>query len=320
MSMPEFVIMHGVEMAWKFLRENLDYSLGYLARELPIEQQEEYRKLIREDDVSVIFGYPTQQTRLPSFSILLQSENEDPEGQFVGDAGPDNRALPFPAVNNDTEPEEDFYGTVYATGDNQAPETLGLSGLSGKQEVRNFPPREIYPDTGGDDANATGQPEGTVFPVHKGQWQQRESGTTGDEQYEIMGNVQKLWARDGQRLFSTVVGDRISIGILITTNNAVKTLVYYRLLRWVMRRFTTWFIRNGVLNPTYSGGDLSPNEGIMPTVSTLGFQRTLSMSFLHHDISIEVEPVLAKFMFEMEMVIRKQDGSLETTELKFGDS
>ena len=319
MSMPEFVILQGIEKAWQFLRENLDFSLGYLMRELPSTRQEEYRKLLRDDNVSIVMGYPQQPSRSTCFAVVLQSESEAPQGQFVGDAGVSNRALPYPVLNNDIDYTENFYGVTYEQVERGQIATIGGHIDTGTDEVRLFPPRYVMPDLGGNDATAQGLGAGNTLPLRKNQWQQRESGTTGDEQYGRVGEVQKLYGRDAQRLFSTVVGDTVNVGIIISTDNAEKTLVYYRLLRWVLRRFTTWFNVNGVLNPTYSGTELSFAEGSSPTLGLAVFQRTLNISFQHNDVSLEVEPVLFGFMLEIDMLTQRQDGGYDVLALKFDD-
>jgi len=298
MSLPELVVQRGVELAWNFFEEN-NYVLGYLCRELPLERQEDYRQLIRDEDVSIFMAYPTQITRIPSFSIVLKGESEDREGQFIGDAGPSLRDLPYPATDNEAawdaydelptvRPDfkrEEFEGVVYP--DTEEPQLLGDNGDRSKQDVYHFSPRR------------------------KNLWQQRELTTTSEEQYEKMGEVQRLWHRDAQKLFATATGDRVNIDIIVTTENAEKTMIYYRMLRWAMRRFSTWFHVNGLYHPSYTGGDLSPNESLAPASGGPAYQRTLSMNFVHIDYSFEVESALAGFVFEMDLVTRRADGSLD---------
>jgi len=299
MSLPELVIQEGVRRAWDFFKKN-DHVLGYIAHELPVERQEEYREILRNGNVAIHFGFPNQQAPLPSFALILKGETEDREGQFIGDDGHDNREYPYPATDNDAvfsddptyipRDKEEFGGVTYSL-DPKRGRTLGVDPDVGRGEVRKFSPRS------------------------KNKWQQRELGTRGDEQYEHMGSTQRLWEKDTQRLTTTVVGDACVIDIVVTTNNLELTMVFFRLLRWVLRRWTTWFEVNGVQRATFSGGELRPNESLISPGGGAAFQRTLTMRYLHHDVNYEVESILAAFMLEIEMATPRQDGGLDIVKL-----
>lgn len=299
MSMPEFVIQAGIKRAWDFFKQN-DYVIGYLLQELPINRQDEYREQLRTEDVAIHFGFPNTAPRMPSFSIVLKGDIEDREGQFINDDAADFREYPFPAVDNfapfRNDPDfisrdkEEFGGVVYGDQDPKHGRTIGVDPDVGRGDVRKFSPRA------------------------KNLWQQRELGRFSDEQFDKMGFTQRLWHRDVQKLTSSAVGDRSTVDIIITTNNQEKTLVYYRLLRWVLRRWSTWFEVNGIMNIQYSGSDLKPNTNVVSDSITT-FQRTLTMRYLHHDYGYEVEPVLAGFMLEIEMATRRPDGGLDIVKL-----
>lgn len=289
MSMPEFVIQRGVEYSWSFLRDKMDYVVGYYLRQLPWDRQQEYRDLITTQTPSIFMGYPTVGVSLPSFTVVLVSENEDPSGQYVGDTAHNNRLMPFPAAGEDDYlPFEDFDGVVYP--DYQEPQLLGVDGERGTREPYAWEPRE------------------------KNLWQQRRDHQDGDEQHEEMGEVRRLWSANKQRLSAHSVGDRITADILITTNNAEQTMVYYRLLRFILRRFKTWFEKNGVQDPVFSGRELASTEAVIPGVSIPVFQRTISMNFLHQDVGYQVDKVLEDWMLEIELVTRNPDGSVSVVE------
>lgn len=282
MGMPEFVILNGIQKAWDFLTERT-FVLGHFLRELPANRQEEYRNLIATEKPNIHLGFPNQKTRLPSFSLLLSSENEGV--QVVGDTGLSDVDPPYPAVApDDYDDPPEYYGVTYDQFSG-SPNFLGYDGNLTRPEPRNHPlPRKNL-----DIQNAD-----------------------GDEQFERMGEVQRLWARDQQRLQARVVSDNVSVGILVTTENAEKTFVYYRLLRSMLRRFTMWFEVNGVQNPQYSGADLSPVETMLPTVSGVPvFQRQLSMSFMYEDRLFEVESLIRGWVYELVLATERPDGGLD---------
>jgi hypothetical protein len=278
----EYVIQKGVQKAWQFLQERLDYAIGYYLRQLPSTRQQEYRDLVQTESPSIFMGYPQSSVTVPSFGIVLMSEDEDPSGQYIGDAGPSFREMPYPAVaEDDYLPEEEFDGLVY--GDHEQPKLIEVDGELGTREVYAFSPRR------------------------KNLWQQRHSHQDGDEQHDQMGQPPRLWHRDRQRLGSHAVGDRVRVGILVTTDNPEKTMTYYRLLRWILRRFKTWFEKNGVIDPNFSGRDLLSSEAL--------FQRAINVDFVHIDMGYQVESVLEEWMFEVEMLTQKPDGSYDAVPL-----
>jgi hypothetical protein len=298
MSMPEFVVQKGVRLAWDFISKN-DYILGHDLRELPTKRQEEYRNLLRSEKMSIGLGYPTQSPKLPSISIVLSHESEDSAGQFVGDEGPLWHANPVPSTSNerawamyedeempDFRKFESFEGVFYHEGD---PHMLGVDGAMSTTPVALHPKRE------------------------KNKWQQRGTGTNSDEQFEKMGHVARLWNPNTHKMSMTAVGDRASVDIIIATSNGEKTMVYFRLLRRVLRQFKTWFEINNVIDPVFSGGDISPDETLTPTSGITAYRRSLNMNFLHFDFSFEVASVIESFMIEVDMATRKQDGGLDFT-------
>lgn len=290
MSMPEYVIQKGVQKAWQFLQERLDYAIGHYLRQLPSTRQEEYRALVKADSPTIFLGYPNTTISVPSFGIVLMSEDEDPSGQYIGDAGPSNRALPHPAVaEDDYLPEEDFDGLVYP--DTQQPQLIEVDGELGTREVFSFSPRR------------------------KNLWQQRHSHQDGDEQHDQMGEPPRLWHQDRQRLSTIAVGDRVRVSILVTTDNAEKTMTYYRLLRWILRRFKTWFEKNGVGDPNFSGRDLAASDSVVPGTPFPLFQRTINMDFIHIDKGYQIDSVIEEWMFEVEMLTQKPDGSYDAVPL-----
>lgn len=297
MSMPEFVVQKGVKMAWEFIRKN-DFILGHDLRELSTKRQEEYRNLLRSEDVVISLGYPTQKPKLPSFSIVLSNESEDSAGQFVGDQGPSMNAHPIESTSNerawamyeeeempDFRKFENFEGVLYQEGTYMK----GVDGTMSRTPVALHPRRQ------------------------KNKWQQRSTGTDGDEQYEKMGHVARLFDPASQKMSMTAVGDRASVDIIIATSNGEKTMVYFRLLRRVLRHFKTWFEINNVIDPVFTGGDLAPDETLTPTSGITAYRRSLNMNFLHFDFSFEVASVIERFIVEMDMATKNQDGSLDFT-------
>lgn len=286
MGMPEFVIQEGVKRAWEFLSKRT-FMLGHFLRELPVKKQEGYRALIEAEEPNIHFGFPNQKTRLPSFAILLASENEGV--QVVGDAGLADVQAPFPSVApEDYNDPPEFYGITYDQfgGD---PNFMGYDGNLKRPEPTNHPlPRKNLNIQNAD----------------------------GDEQFERMGEVQRLYDRNAQRLQARVVSDNVTVGILVTTDNAEKTFIYYRLLRSMLRRFTMWFEVNGVQNPQYSGSELSPVETMVPTVSGVPvFQRQLSMSFMYEDRLFEVESLIQGWVYELVLATRRQDGQIDEVQV-----
>jgi len=302
MSMPEFVIQYGVQRAWDMIRGMDNYKLGFMMKQLKLERQESYRDLIRTESVLIQLGYPTQPARMPSFSIILQSENESPEGQFLDHGGAENTEPPYPPVNNG----EDFYSDDdwQSWGQGLPPEEH-YHGVTYPGEMKSQPPALLGVDGPGHVQ--------TGYVGHPGT---SGSGPLSDPNYEVrdrMGHTQPLYNEDTQALDSSVTGDDVSIGIQVTTGNMEKTLVYYRLLRQVLRTkaMRTWFEVNGLQRMTFSGMDLRPNESLVPSSSVLVFQRTLSASFLFHEIDIQVAQVVNKFILEFEMATQRPDGSLD---------
>lgn len=290
MSMPEFVIQKGVQKAWQFLQERLDYAIGYYLRQLPQLRQEEYRELVKSESPTIFLGYPNSAMTVPSFGIVLMSEDEDPSGQYIGDTAPSYRDMPFPAAGEDDYlPEEDYDGVVYP--DSEGPQLIEVDGDIGSREVYSFSPRR------------------------KNLWQQRHSHQDGDEQHDQMGQVPRVWHKDRQRLGAHAVGDRVRVGILVTTDNAEKTMTYYRLLRWILRRFKTWFEKNGVIDPNFSGRDLAAADSVVPGSPVPLFQRAINMDFVHIDMGYQVESVIEEWMFEVEMLTQKPDGSYDAVPL-----
>lgn len=283
---PEMVVQHGVEKAWEFLREH-SFLLGHLLREMEVDRQQTYKQMIENEKPSIVFGFGTSAPPAPSFSVILLGEDE--AQAYVGDDGLEDREIPYPAPYPEDYPNEvhEFFGVTYGQ-DNRA-KLISVNGVRGNREI------EFH---GVVQKNTGIQPAG------------------GDEQWEEMGEVQRLWNRLGQRLSQEAVLDRIRVGIEVRTDNAEKTAVYYRLLKWVLRRFTLWFQVNNVKNVVYSGGDLSPEESLSPTAGGSNIhKRMLTMTFEHEEHHFQVERLLAGWMLEVEMITPDGQGGQDVTPL-----
>jgi len=223
---------------------------------------------------------------LPSFTISLLSEAEDPQGQYVGMDGLDYRDMPYPSpALEDFYPQEEFLGVVY--GDPEAPTPRTVDGPSTTSEdlAHPLPRKNLHVQRGFD-----------------------------SEKRERMGHPARLYNKDQQRLSLKSVGDRVTIGVMVTTDSFEKTWVYYRLLRWVLRRFVGWFEANGLQNMTFGGADVRAAEELSPTASGAPvFQRQLTLTFYHEDYAVEVESVLRGWMLEIVMATARQDGQLDYT-------
>lgn len=289
MPMPELVIQEGVSRAWKFAQEHTREIVGHLMRYWPIDRQEGYRDLITNETPMIVFQNPGVRPRLPSFTISLLSENETPEGQYVGMEGYDYRELPYPAVApEDFYPQEPFQGLVY--GDKDCVLPISVDG-----------PHVI----GAEDSH---------HPLaRKNLHIQRNFGS---ELREQLGYPARLYDKNQQRLSFQSVGDQSTVGITVTTGSFEKTFVYYRILRWVLRRFTGWFQANGIQNPTFSGMDLQPAEDLLPTTSASPvFRRQLTMSFFHEDTAVQLDSILKGWILSIDMATQRPDGRLDFTPL-----
>jgi hypothetical protein len=297
MSFPEFVVQEGVKRSWQFYKDN-SYVLGYLLKELPIERQEEYKTTLENDNLNVHFGFPKNQSLLPSAAIVLRGEFEDKEGQFIGDDQDSNRSVPYPAVDNDApfrgddtfrfRETEDYHGVTYSL-DSKEGRTIGLNPKTGKGEIRHSSPRS------------------------KNMFEQREVGRFSDDKFEKMGITQRIWDDSLRKITSSGVGYRSVIDIVITTDNLEKTLVYYKLLRIILSAWKTWFEVNGVINPIFSGSDLRPNEQLID--NTVAYQRTLTLRYLNIDKMFEVQKVLAAFMIQIDMATPNGSGGYDLERL-----
>ena len=299
MSMPEFVIQYGVQRAWEFFKEN-SHAIGYLMKELPVDKRERYRQMIEDEDVSIILAYPTAQTRLPSFAIVLSGESE--EIDFLDDGGDDDSVLPYPSPGL-----EDIEDNPYLH-----------EGYDSVTYERDFGPQLSSVD--GAQAKETIRPVlRTQLPRKNLDYQRTDLGQEAPENFEKMGETERLFDRNTQKVSSRSWVDRISVSVIVTTQNAEKTFIYYRLLRWSLRMLKMWFAVNGIQNLTFTGSDLSPNEQLAPAPSPTVFQRTLMLSFQHEDKAYEVEAFIRKWIFDIKLAVQNADGSVDYT-VVFDDS
>jgi len=280
--MPEFVVQEGVKRAWEFLQKN-SRVLGYLCKNIPTDRQKGYRRQIEEEFPAIVWKNPSVKIHPPAFILSLLGENEI--RQYIGDDAPSHRDMPHPSPGvevGDYPEKEKYHGVVY--GEDEGPMLLGVDGdKSGEPSRRPLDRKNLV-----------------------------VQHAYGDEQYEHMGTPQRLWDEDQQRLTSRAVVDQMQIGIQVMTGNAENTFVYYRLLKWVLRRFYLWFQVNGLHNLTFSGMDLMPEESLAPTGGGPPlWSRQMTLSFEYEEQSIEVETLVAGWMLEVEMATRRQDGSLD---------
>ena len=282
MGVPELVVQKTVFLSWKFVKENT-YLFGELLEEMDPMKQERYRTLVEQENVSIIFGYPTVKTVLPSFSIVLLGEEE--EIAVIGDEGPDSRVMPYPAVaEDDYNPQEEFYGTLY--GEDTEPKFSAVDGDLIRESTRHPLPRKN-------------------LAVQR---------APGDEQFEQIGYPQRLWHRDRQRLSVRTVIDRVNIGIVVTTANEEKTFVYHRLLKNVLRRFIGLFNTNSIQNPKFSSADVVPGEALGPTTGgNYPFQRMMTISFMYEDRIFDIESVIRGWLFEVDLATPGKDGETDLT-------
>lgn len=300
MPMPEFVVQEGIRKAWELVKRSgrkIDVALRYLKP----DRQQRYRDLIEREDPVIHFQNPDAKPRVPSFVIALASESESPQGQFLGDDGLDYREGPYPAVApEDFYPQEDFLGLVYSEEDCPTPVTVdgpSVAGVSLKR-IRLEPEKNLH---------------------------LQRASLDDSEQREQMGVVPRLYDKDKQRLSLKSYGDEVTVTVTITTANFETTFVFYRLLRWGLRRLRGWFHANGLLNLTFSGSDVALDESLQPTTGGPAgpFRRVLTMQFYHEDYDIFEEAIVRQFLLEMDMATPRQDGSLEYTriaEVSFGET
>lgn len=287
MGMPEFVIQMGVQKAWDFFRENA-HVVAYMLKELPAERKEAYRRMIEDEEVSILFAYPIVQPTIPSFSIILQSETE--EHAFLDDGGDDDMALPYPPPGMDDWTEHDDYGGVVYNGDT-APQYSPVDGADPKESVRSV--------------------VRTQWPRKNLDMQRTDLGQESPEHFERMGEAPHLFNRQYQRVSSRSWVDRVSVGIIVTADNQEKTFVYYRLLRWALRQLTMWFHVNGVLNMSISGSDVAPAAPLTPAPSPAIFQRQMNLSFQYQDQAHEVEAILRGWVLDIKLATKNADGSVD---------
>jgi hypothetical protein len=280
MSVPELLLQQCVNVAWDFVRKHT-YLFGALLSSMPVMKQERYRELVEQENVTIHFGYPVAKTILPAFSVVLLGEEE--EISVVGDEGPDSRAMPYPPVaEEDYYPQEEFYGVLY--GKTNAPQFSAVDGDLIRESTRHPLPRKN-------------------LDVQR---------APGDEQYERLDYPQRLWHRDQQHVSARVVTDRVNIGIIVTTDNEEKTIVYHRLLRNVLRRFTGLMQVNGIQNPKFSSADVVPAEAIGPTTGgTYPFQRMTTISFLYEDRLFEIESIIRGWLIEIDLATKRPDEGVD---------
>lgn len=303
MSVPEYVLQRGVEYAWTFFVENQNYMIGQYLKELPFERQEVWRNIIVEEletsgPPPVFIGSPPIGIQLPTFAIQLINEREAPDGQFIGNVGSSNRVLPYPQVAQEERRKQvPLQGVTFDS--NTAPMPISVDGA----EVLGFP-TNFAPTYDGDGRRKDNLNYQSAF------------GTTGDEQFDRMGDAQPFWHIENNRILETVTGDLITAEILVSAGTPEKCVLYYRILRWVMRRFSVWFHVNGILKPVFSGGPFRPAKEKPPAGSTMiPYERGLRVTFLHYDYDFELESVLSEFIISMQLATKRQDGSLDFTPL-----
>lgn len=290
MTVPEFVIIEGVRIAWKFLQER-DFVVGMIAEELPVEKQESYRDTLRNEQPFFSFQYPNTTARLPAFTVSLLGEDESPEGQFLNDDGVDLRELPHPPEQiEDFAIYDDFQRFTYP--DEEAPV---LSSVVGKGDYSS--------------AEVTNNP----LPRHNQAYQRTE----GDEQYNDIRHPYRAYHIDGQKLGFRTVGSTAQFGITVTTNNAEKTVLYVRLLLHVLRQFSTWFHLHGLHNATFSASGLTIDESLQPVGNNPAapFSRQITMRFLFFDQHLEVSKVLMGWIFEIGLATPNASGGLDFTKI-----
>lgn len=290
MGIPELVVLAGVQRAWDFLKAYPGEILAAEMRELSAKKQQSYREMIEVENPTIHLAYPTSKTTLPAFSVILQSEAE--QFNFMDDAGPDDRMLPYPPPAEDEFVDvEPMGGTVY-DGDTP-PRPLTLSGDAVKDDVRTVRRTQVQKKN---------------LDMQRG-----FLGGDADEHFAQIGEPSRVWNRNEHLVSSRSWIDQVGIGIMVTTTSAEKTLVYYRLLRTVLRLLATWFSRNGVKNPTYSGSDLQNAESLGPAPSPGAFQRMITMSFAHESTTYEVEAILRGWEIQINLVTPNAEGGVDET-------
>lgn len=301
MSVPEFAMQRVVEMSWDFLCKHLNYLLGQYLKELSSEKRDRWKTEILEELESgpppVYLEAPQNPAQLPFFTIKMISENESKEGSFLGNVGSSNRKMPFPQVGmEDRRAQLPMDGAAY--NDDTVAMFLGVDG----QQMQGFP-TNFRPTYDGDGRRKKGYNMQTAF------------STTGDEQYERMGIGEPLFHMEENRILETVTGDQVTMQIIVSAGNVEKTIIYFRMLRWVMRRFAVWMHVNGMMIPQFSGGGFRKSDLAPSTGNVISYERPLTVTFLHYDVDWELESVLAEFFIDLEMATRRQDGTLDFTPL-----
>jgi len=294
MSMPQFTILQFVEYAWMYYAQNLTVMLNNKLRQLPPERQERYKRMIEGDEnISVVMGWPQKAPSLPFIVVEVDGEDESSEASPLNDIATDNRRMPYPSPGNDDYDDAfyDFYGVTYVSEGNPGPNTKGMGEAGDK--VRQFAPRE------------------------KNLWQQRESGSMGDEQFVSFEDPQPIWDIDKQRLLGRAVGDTHTITISFITGNYEKTLIYHSVLKSIFRRFRNLLERNSVQDLHLSSSGVKPRMVTMPTGNITAYEQKMVLNFLHFDVDVEVEATIAKFIFDMDLATRRPDGTIEIHDLNF---
>jgi len=287
--MPEYVIQEGVSRAWEFAQANVREIVGHLLRGVSLERQIAFREMILADNPVVAFQNQSARPVLPSFTISLLGDSETQEGQWLDQGGYDYREVPHPSIDQEDFEEfadEPMMGLVYdPEKDCVVPISVGGKVLGAE---RNISPTGV---------------KNMDTQRHYGKMEQ-----------ENIGIPARLYNANDQRLSMQSVGDEVLVGIMVTTGSLEKTWVYYRILRWVLRRFVGWFERNGVQRPSYSGADLQSAEDLLPTsAGSPVFRRQLTVRFFHEDSAIDVETILRKWQMEVGMTTCRQDGTLDYT-------
>lgn len=290
MAVPELVVQNGVKLAWELL-EQYPKVIGFLLRYLPIKQQEEYKVLLQNDNMStrVVFSYPKGMSMLPSTTIVPQSKQEDV--QFINDGGIDSydiSTLPHPIVDTEDFPAMDtFYGL--------------LSGLTTNAE---------YLHKDGDRSTSSTEFHDQII-LNRG-----IQRSWGDNQRKEMGAPQKVFNAMTQYVEGRSVIDRVVTLAQVRTSNGEKTLVYADMLMSVLREFSFWFHLNGLMNPIFSMGGMHVDSALGPSTSgEPPLMREISMSFQHEDRFYKIRPVIAKFILDVNMITLREDETEDSTQV-----
>lgn len=287
MGLPEYVVQYGVQRAWDIVKKSHNRHLGLWLKEFPVDKQERYRKMLRDEGAPYIhIGFPENPPRLPSFSIILRDEHEHPQGQYLGHGGITHGEPLHPMSDNDGELPwvEPFYGVTYPG------------------EHKTYDPTLVTVDGGRKGLSTGFVPGKNPDPFY--------------EDMDYMGHPQRLYDESAVHLESEVTGFEMNMGILVTTTNSEKTIVYYRILQKVLLRFLDWFERNGLQNLKLSGADLSVNPNLTPSPGPV-YQRMMNLNFFFQSADVYASQFIREMMCEMDMGVRRCDGTIQYTKLKF---